>query len=1339
MLPRSLAGVCFDQMGRCAASRVSDALVRRGCGLIVAHPYPCHTHVFILDDCYHPSNAVLVSVTNPLGVDMPLTGVRLVAEWFGSPAVAATAAASSDAASATVSLAGGAGGVVVAAKAGNNISTTGDAAWLQQATGVQTTAAAGATATSNGTSGHALYTQHPPSTATATAHPPQHPAIEYLPIDVHLQPGETRTLHLLLRPMGPGHLIIKGMQWSIAGLVRCRHEFQLRGPPLNDNRNNRAANARAIDKRLEAKIKPGREWAAVRITGLQGPTTVVGAEPATVSVLAPAPPASASSAPGAAAAAGGGPPGPPQPLHLPVAAPIHLYDGEIRSCTFELTNIGASAISTVFIQPSSGGRVLIAASAPPAGAAAGASTTVPMVGSATGTSIISKTAAIASAASSSSSSSTGAASSAGGGAGPAGASPRTPGSASTSAQEPLPLDGLDGATIALPLSSATSITRADGSKVNLMYSSVRGIHLQAGDTAKWSLHVRGTRPGLHAVRLAVYYGGALGAAAAAPATGAAAAAATAVPSAGAAAATPAPSSSTQSSPLAAITSRNLSSLRVLRWSARVQVSPAIVTRATLLPSRRVAGEFELRLGVMHVAGTQPAGMGGATAAAATAKAPHPIAAAAMFAPPPAAAAAATPQQQSSAGVGGSSGVIPHPIAIDAVTCISDAWRLELVGASDPLAAGPAVASPTSAAPVATISTGGLHGAYGRPLSFQEVRTYTFRVYAAAPQRTTLMVAGGGTSSSGDEGEDQAYGGAPRLIDITAPAETAAATAAAGAKPTSTTSGTAAGGAATTTTTTLTGGLSPTDISLLRLSHSHAVIHGTIARARNAEHERRRAAAAADALPPTLRSIRMSKQAGGGSGDGGKGDGYDEEEDDVDVEPPLPSSLAALSGGRGAITLVVGWSRPTVDVAAGGSSSNPTAPATVMAKGGVPTTPGKVAETAAAFARQPSSSAHIGGGGSSVTAGDASHQCRGQVYLPSLRVGPRPSHVSAGTIPDWLVGGVLHSVHQNHAHHGGRRGRKDSSATATGKQQLQLQQPAQVARQLSTASTASTSTTQGQGQANPFGQQQLQLQQQQAQQQHHAANPQHARHVAAKARRAAAAAAAAAEVKALAALPLVATIDAPQRVVLESEPSSLPDGGGRTLPSRVSMLLVVYHAGAAAPGGALAAGAAAASSAPTTAPLTFDIVCGSHPAAVNRKTTAASGAVEEPQPLSPVTWLCPRVHRVTNLRAGHRIVVPLTALVSSPACHDLSAYLWAVEAVQQEPADEQQQQDVVGGGVVLKLLRHSSLLTVVDGNTSGSSGASAGATAASHGHIVTAATSVAPAAAGSATSSSGTHG
>jgi hypothetical protein len=89
-------------------------------------------------------------------------------------------------------------------------------------------------------------------------------------VDCLLAPSETRTVRLLCRAMRTGSFVMRGIRWDLAGIVPCRHDFVLRTPPLNDTRHNKAASARAVDKRMEGKVVAPKEWAGVSLQ-LQNP------------------------------------------------------------------------------------------------------------------------------------------------------------------------------------------------------------------------------------------------------------------------------------------------------------------------------------------------------------------------------------------------------------------------------------------------------------------------------------------------------------------------------------------------------------------------------------------------------------------------------------------------------------------------------------------------------------------------------------------------------------------------------------------------------------------------------------------------------------------------------------------------------------------------------------------------------------------------------------------------------------------------------------------------------------------------------------------------------------
>jgi hypothetical protein len=1006
------------------------AAVARSTGIRTAHAFhPADVVSKSLERHAGEPLAVLVAVTNPLGVEMPLVGVRLVVDWQQAGA-----------------------GTAESEHAGS-----GDAAWLvddADAAPSPSSSLSPSAPTSPASllpSGAALFTRS---------------GVAVLPVDVLLAPGETRLLHLLARPLRAGTLVVKGVAWSLGGLVRCRHDFDLRGPPLNDNRTNRASGARATDRRTEARVKPAREWAGVRVTGLCGgaPALVSVAEGGGMSASAGAssslPPLATfpvlAAPPGGATAtvmsSGGGPPipaGPPLPLHLPLAAPAILLDGEVRTCAVELTNVGAGPITTVLLQPQPavGGRVQVWA-------------------------------------------------------------------------EGSSLDGLDGTTLVLQLSRA-SLLRADGTvRRQPSDDPAAAAHaLLPGETARWPLFVRGCRPGRHALRVGILYGS--------------------LPQGDAS------SSSSSSSSSFPVSAKTLPQLRVLRWCARVRVIPSLVTRATLAPSRTAAGEYELRVGVTHVEGLPPV---------------LPVAGAGAGGPPGGGAASGlapqrggivAPPQLPSAVISPAASAVPLPLALAAVTSVSDAWRIDLVreeaplagdkpaalaafpGASAAAALFPGSESAFVAAAAASASSASAPSPFGRPLAFFESRAFVFRVHPAKPHPTSVL-APGASSSEG-------------AVQIAPPA------------------------AADVTSSSSPGGvpLPNADAMLMRLSLAHRTVFGTIRDARKKEHERRRAAEAADALPPTLRSIRLAKQGGAG-GEDGDGDGDEEEEEQEPAAAPLPASTQALTLGRAALSVVVSWTR-----AGAGGDAQP--------------------RSGRLFIHRLAVGGGVGGGAGAGASG-------------LVRAG-------AGAVPAWI------------ARDAARLAALAAAAGGAGAQQ-QRGQP-----QLMQAPRAGVPSRPG-GAPRP-------------------GQPPAAAHAAPF-------------------LPLVATLDAP------SSPVAI-GGGGATLP----LLLAVYNAGPAG-----------------SRPITFDVLLTggaaapapeSHDGAAEGTSSTGGAGAYAPLPVSPLVWLGPSSVRVTALRPGHRVAVPLSALVTEPGVQDLAnaVYVRPMGAAAAAAAA------ALGGGLVgpVRLLRAPVLVTV----------------------------------------------
>ena len=212
--------------------------------------------------------AVSLSFSNPLAVELPLHRVHLVPQWGG-----------------------GSEGHDAGAGAPASPALAGDSLW--------------------GAGGSSRAALHPLV---------QVDGLQSLAVSLVLGPGETRTVRILARPLRAGALSIRAVAWGIAGLVRCRHDFELKGPLLQDTRANKAASARAIDRRLEAAVAApdAAPWLGLRIEGLlrcSGPGDAGSSADAA---------AASSAAPGA-------------PLPLP-----SFSDGEVREVRVCVTNHGAA-------------------------------------------------------------------------------------------------------------------------------------------------------------------------------------------------------------------------------------------------------------------------------------------------------------------------------------------------------------------------------------------------------------------------------------------------------------------------------------------------------------------------------------------------------------------------------------------------------------------------------------------------------------------------------------------------------------------------------------------------------------------------------------------------------------------------------------------------------------------------------------------------------------------------------------------------------------------------------------------------------------------------------------
>jgi hypothetical protein len=131
-----------------------------------------------------------------------------------------------------------------------------------------------------------------------------------VPIDICLQPNETRIVRLAVRPLRCGTCQVRTLKWLLAGIVPCRHDLDVQGPPI-DARPPRAK--RAVDRRLEWKVTEGREWLGVQ---LEWQSTSNAAIPT-------------------------------------------WYDGEVRTALLHLQNFGHTAVEQVWLRYQGKGRVYV--------------------------------------------------------------------------------------------------------------------------------------------------------------------------------------------------------------------------------------------------------------------------------------------------------------------------------------------------------------------------------------------------------------------------------------------------------------------------------------------------------------------------------------------------------------------------------------------------------------------------------------------------------------------------------------------------------------------------------------------------------------------------------------------------------------------------------------------------------------------------------------------------------------------------------------------------------------------------------------------------------------------
>jgi len=395
-----------------------------------------------------------------------------------------------------------------------------------------------------------------------------------------------------------------------------------------------------------------------------------------------------------------------------------------------------------------------------------------------------------------------------------------------------------------------------------------------GGFAEWPVALRAEGPGERTLRLSLCYGET---AAAIAATGAAAGADTAAVAAPAPAG---PSSTTvgamrkaAAAAAAAATAavvrrlqhpllspRLLSArLRAVRWVCKVRVRPALAASATVAPSATAAGEWNLQVRLAHA---MPA-------------------LASEEASDGAAASAAAPSLAA-----------PLPIEITGLCVISDHWAASVEATDTWRPPAPAGAA-ASLAPV-TEAGGAAASRLGAPLCFREVRSLRVRLVPRSAPHTAFVDA---CSEEGAEGGE--HGGGE-----SSPARAPSPAAALSALPVGGDGGGSEGG----TTDAVTPGqlcsgtqLTPVQLGLLRQQRAWCKVQACVREERIRERGARQAAAAAEALPPSLRAI--AERAEGA-------EGADAAPPSRQLLPPhesaLPCSLEALRGGARHLHLVVSW-------------------------------------------------------------------------------------------------------------------------------------------------------------------------------------------------------------------------------------------------------------------------------------------------------------------------------------------------------------------------------------------------------------------------------------------------
>ena len=89
-------------------------------------------------------------------------------------------------------------------------------------------------------------------------------------VDVVLKPLEERWVRLRFTPDAAGQVTVTSVEYKLFKTGKFTHFFEIKGPLLNDTKDNRVAHARAVDTRLQLDVKKQGAWIGAELKGLPG-------------------------------------------------------------------------------------------------------------------------------------------------------------------------------------------------------------------------------------------------------------------------------------------------------------------------------------------------------------------------------------------------------------------------------------------------------------------------------------------------------------------------------------------------------------------------------------------------------------------------------------------------------------------------------------------------------------------------------------------------------------------------------------------------------------------------------------------------------------------------------------------------------------------------------------------------------------------------------------------------------------------------------------------------------------------------------------------------------------